>query len=111
MNNVYADSGMRLPLRMRDGKPVCPCCSEPMVETDPGYWACADAVAAEDELTAGVGGRWGVSTRSSVWVSPEVRGYSIHVYRETLDNRRLWVDISRGYGFAFCLSRPWRWTR
>jgi hypothetical protein len=52
-----------------------------------------------------------MSTRSTVWLSPEVRGVSVHLYREMLDYGHLWVDVSRGYGFCFPIRRPWQWRR
>jgi len=56
-----------------------------------------------------------VSSRSTIWLSPEVRnGLGIHVYREVLDDW-IYVDISRGYGFHFriCPTRSLarRWLR
>ena len=28
-------------INVRGGKPICPCCNDPMVELEPGMWRCA----------------------------------------------------------------------
>lgn len=57
-----------------------------------------------------------MSTRSTVFMEPEWLtrcGVHVHVYRELIDEHRLWVDLGDGYGICFPLRAPWRieWER
>jgi hypothetical protein len=37
--------GYPVPVNMRDGKPLCPCCQDAMVKASPNTWQCALTVA------------------------------------------------------------------
>lgn len=51
-----------------------------------------------------------MSTRTTIWLSPEIDEVAIHVYKEML-NDWIYVDISRGYGFHFRIAPRWRLVR